>query len=141
MQAGTGGTLPLWPPWLFRFLSTTDYWLAVILDIKKSVGESLLRRFKGAVTYSPDFSVPSALRGLTSLFGMGRGGTLALWPPYLFLFSVSHLSDRRCKVDHQLEANSLLRAVVCLRPSLTVVLFRSPSPEEERDLTRKLSGN
>ena len=27
--------------------------------------------------------VPSALRGLTSLFGMGRGVTLSLWPPRL----------------------------------------------------------
>ncbi len=27
--------------------------------------------------------VPSALRGLTSLFGMGRGVTLSLWPPKL----------------------------------------------------------
>ncbi len=30
---------------------------------------------EGAVTYSPTFAVPSAWRGLTSLFGMGRGGT------------------------------------------------------------------
>ena len=36
---------------------------------------------KGAVTYSPTFAVPSAWRGLTSLFGMGRGGAPALWPP------------------------------------------------------------
>jgi hypothetical protein len=28
-----------------------------------------------ATTYSPAFAVPSALMGLTSLFGMGRGGT------------------------------------------------------------------
>jgi len=27
------------------------------------------------VTYSPANAVPSALMGLTSLFGMGRGGT------------------------------------------------------------------
>jgi hypothetical protein len=26
-------------------------------------------------------AVPSALRGLTSLFGMGRGETLSLWSP------------------------------------------------------------
>ena len=36
----------------------------------------------GAVTYSPTFAVPSARRGLTSLFGMGRGGAPVLWPPY-----------------------------------------------------------
>ena len=35
----------------------------------------------GAVTYSPTFAVPSARRGLTSLFGMGRGGSHALSPP------------------------------------------------------------
>jgi hypothetical protein len=29
---------------------------------------------KSATTYSPVFTVPSALAGLTSLFGMGRGG-------------------------------------------------------------------
>ena len=33
---------------------------------------------KKAATYSPTFAVPSALRGLTSLFGMGRGGTPSL---------------------------------------------------------------
>ena len=36
---------------------------------------------KVAVTYSPAFAVPSARRGLTSLFGMGRGGAPVLWPP------------------------------------------------------------
>ena len=36
---------------------------------------------KGAITYSPAFAVPSALQGLTSLFGMGRGGALALSSP------------------------------------------------------------
>ncbi len=35
-----------------------------------------------AVTYSPAFAVPSARRGLTSLFGMGRGGAPALSPPW-----------------------------------------------------------
>ena len=30
---------------------------------------------KMADTYSPTFAVPSARTGLTSLFGMGRGGT------------------------------------------------------------------
>ena len=36
---------------------------------------------KGAITYSPAFAVPSAWQGLTSLFGMGRGGALALSSP------------------------------------------------------------
>ena len=33
---------------------------------------------KMAATYSPTFAVPSAQLGLTSLFGMGRGGTPTL---------------------------------------------------------------
>ena len=31
-----------------------------------------------ATSYSPTFAVPSALTGLTSLFGMGRGGSPSL---------------------------------------------------------------
>ena len=31
-------------------------------------------------------AVPSALTGLTSLFGMGRGGSPSLLPPFLYLF-------------------------------------------------------
>ncbi len=34
--------------------------------------------YKLAATYSPTCAVPSAWRGLTSLFGMGRGGSPAL---------------------------------------------------------------
>ena len=33
---------------------------------------------KTAATYSPTNAVPSARSGLTSLFGMGRGGTPTL---------------------------------------------------------------
>ena len=36
---------------------------------------------KSATTYSPTIAVPSALSGLTSLFGKGRGGTPTLKPP------------------------------------------------------------
>ena len=44
--------------------------------IKKSPAASLLQDlFKTATTYSPTCAVPSAWRSLTSLFGMGRGGT------------------------------------------------------------------
>ncbi len=32
-------------------------------------------KLKSATSYSPADAVPSALVGLTSLFGMGRGGT------------------------------------------------------------------
>ena len=47
----------------------------------KKAASVVLAALKGAVTYSPTFAVPSAWRGLTSLFGMGRGGTPALSPP------------------------------------------------------------
>tara|TARA_B100000497_G_C7693735_1_gene422727 strand:+ start:4439 stop:4657 length:219 start_codon:yes stop_codon:yes gene_type:complete len=36
---------------------------------------------KMAATYSPTVVVPSALKGLTSLFEMERGGTPSLQPP------------------------------------------------------------
>ena len=41
---------------------------------------------RAAVTCSPAFAVPSAPRGLTSLFGMGRGGAPVLSPPWSFAF-------------------------------------------------------
>ena len=49
---------------------------------KKKAGTlSSLGFTKAAITYSPAFAVPSALQGLTSLFGMGRGGALVLSSP------------------------------------------------------------
>jgi hypothetical protein len=48
---------------------------------------------KKAATYSPTFAVPSALRGLTSLFGMGRGGTPSLKPPLLFSETLRHYAS------------------------------------------------
>ncbi len=50
---------------------------------------------EGAVTYSPTFAVPSAWRGLTSLFGMGRGGTPRCHHLSFSLFSCRRLSLRR----------------------------------------------
>ena len=41
-------------------------------------GIGLIRRRRPTL---PLCAVPSARRGLTALFGMGRGGTPALWPP------------------------------------------------------------
>ncbi len=85
---------------------------------------------KGAVTYSPDFSVPSARRGLTSLFGMGRGGTLVLWPPYsLFLSPSGNSLPALCDKNHRLEANALHSSstgVISLRSLTTAVLFPGP---------------
>ena len=46
---------------------------------KQKASESFPTRrllIKTATTYSPTCAVPSAWQGLTSLFGMGRGGTL-----------------------------------------------------------------
>ena len=44
---------------------------------KESLHKQLLTEAlrKTAATYSPTLAVPSARAGLTSLFGMGRGGT------------------------------------------------------------------
>jgi hypothetical protein len=44
-------------------------------------GESGLLKKVGGVLLSHTNAVPSALAGLTSLFGMGRGGTPPLKPP------------------------------------------------------------
>ena len=104
---------------------------------------------KGAVTYSPDFSVPSARRGLTSLFGMGRGGTLVLWPPYslfLFLFPLGNSLPALCDKNHRLEANALLRPTNFRRDFFavrlsTAVLFPGPPSRRREALRRKLSGN
>ena len=94
---------------------------------KKSLERFLLRGSKGAVTYSPDFSVPSARRGLTSLFGMGRGGTLVLWPPYFF--PPGNSLPALCDKNHRLEANALhspSTGVISLRSLTTAVLFPGP---------------
>ena len=116
---------------------------------KKSLERFLLRGSKGAVTYSPyspDFSVPSARRGLTSLFGMGRGGTLVLWPPYsLFLFPSGNSLPALCDKNHRLEANALHSAstgVISLRSLTTAVLFSRVSRRRPfAESRRKLSGN
>ena len=58
----------------------------LVMTTKKNPSADLNRSTEGlpfqktAATYSPTFSsaVPSALRGLTSLFGMGRGGSPVL---------------------------------------------------------------
>ena len=99
-------------------------------DIKKEDISFDISSSKGAVTYSPDFSVPSARRGLTSLFGMGRGGTLVLWPPYsLFLFPPGNSLPALCDKNHRLEANALHSSstgVISLRSLTTAVLFPGP---------------
>ena len=44
----------------------------------KNPGEFIFEVLKLAATYSPTIAVPSARLSLTTLFGMGRGGTSAL---------------------------------------------------------------
>ncbi len=46
-------------------------------------GWPLIKRMSGGVLLSHSLSVavPSALKGLTSGFGMGPGVSLSLWPP------------------------------------------------------------
>ncbi len=68
---------------------------------------------KGAATCSPGFPVPSARRGLTALFGMGRGGTPALLPPFPFIFPFFFLFSTRAfartyDVKRQFHAGSRL---------------------------------
>ena len=68
---------------LFLFLQTTRKF-AIFKKQKK--GEEPLERLlppNSAPTYSPaPRAVPSARAGLTSLFGMGRGGSPPLWAPF-----------------------------------------------------------
>ena len=44
-------------------------------------GAPLINKKSLAMTYSPAIAVPSALKGLTSVFGMGTGGTPSLLSP------------------------------------------------------------
>ena len=55
------------------------------------MGPASLERMRGGVLLSREASlaVPSALRGLTSGFGMGPGVSPSLWPPQLY-GNISH---------------------------------------------------
>ena len=53
---------------------------------------------KTAITCSPAFAVPSAWQGLTSLFGMGRGGALALSSPESLSFLGPRAPGPHCRV-------------------------------------------
>ena len=55
---------------------------------KKRPSEFLLKVSEGwrLPTLPLGIAVPSALTGLTSLFGMGRGGSPSLLPPFFILF-------------------------------------------------------
>jgi hypothetical protein len=57
------------------FSILTSIVLLFFLQIRKPLSFLKGSRLKSATTYSPTIAVPSALAGLTSLFGMGRGGT------------------------------------------------------------------
>ena len=47
-------------------------------------GPNLIMFGSDLLSRGPTAQVPSALAGLTSVFGMGTGGTLPPWPPKLF---------------------------------------------------------
>ena len=55
---------------------------------KKRPSEIFLKVSEGwrLPTLPLGIAVPSALTGLTSLFGMGRGGSPSLLPPFVFRF-------------------------------------------------------
>ena len=55
-----------------------SYFHIKIIGKKKTRVETTRVSCKVAASYSPAFAVPSALQGLTSLFGMVRGGALVL---------------------------------------------------------------
>ena len=53
--------------------------------------------------------VPSALTGLTSVFGMGTGVTLSLWPPKSVVHEVRmHPEDSRASTSCSIQALGLL---------------------------------
>ena len=137
MQEERSGALALWPTYSISFFSSV---LSPRFRHKKSLERFLLRGSKGAVTYSPDFSVPSARRGLTSLFGMGRGGTLVLWPPYSLFFFHSATLCRRYAIkiiDWKQTPFSVKRTsgVISLRSvCLTAVLFPGPPSPHGRGM-------
>jgi hypothetical protein len=62
-----------------NLITGIDWNLSIGINQKKNPGYLLegsgIDFIRKATTYSPAFAVPSALMGLTSLFGMGRGGT------------------------------------------------------------------
>ena len=60
-------------------IDTFSYFHNKNIGIKKETRVKITRvSCKVAASYSPAFAVPSALQGLTSLFGMVRGGALVL---------------------------------------------------------------
>ncbi len=76
---GTHGDPILWHGLEGRRGQQAGDWERCIYKATLARGASGWR--KGAVTYFPGLTVSSAWQGLTSLFGMGRGGSLALSPP------------------------------------------------------------
>ncbi len=99
----------------------------------------MLAALKGAVTYSPTFAVPSAWRGLPSLFGMGRGGTPALSPPkmlfhrsVLIAFALRLPTYKVGKSDDGSEYNSLQSCVMCILPFLCDCYFLQGITLQER---------
>ena len=72
--------------------------VTVVVNKKKRPPEFLLKVSEGwrLPTLPLGIAVPSALTGLTSLFGMGRGGSPSLLPPLSFSFVPAYARTGRC---------------------------------------------
>jgi hypothetical protein len=81
--------------------------------------------------------VPSALAGLTSVFGMGTGVTLPLWPPETFRPSASPALASHCnfvggrQVAASAAEGSGVRAGVDRRPCEPSIASTSPKPSAD----------
>ena len=69
-------------------------------------------------------SVPSAMAGLTALFGMGRGGSPPQWPPSITLGENQSGSDNTNTVATRSHSNSKSRLTLSLIP-LWIVSYNS----------------
>ena len=88
------------------------------------MGSDFSERMRGGVLLSREASlaVPSALRGLTSGFGMGPGVSPSLWPPQLY--GIASLGSRPYSGNRIVDASPPVArgihamSVVCVKPSV-----------------------
>ena len=73
-------------------LKSSELSVQVAADIKKRPPDFHLKVSEGwrLPTLPLGIAVPSALTGLTSLFGMGRGGSPSLLPPLFYRLMLAH---------------------------------------------------
>ena len=88
--------------------------------------------------------VPSALRGLTSVFGMGTGGSLLPLSPEI-LYSVvdffPHPENRTVKVDLKLFLQLLFASSACLAFAWLAFPLRALTPLSDQALDRLVSAS